>query len=317
MVDIIIPVYNSRDTLSRTLASIAYQNTNYDFKVTIIDDSSDEAYDDIIDIYKNLININLLRLDKNMGPGRARQFGLDNTSNPYIVFIDSDDIFSSPDSIDFMVSNIISRDDDVLVTTFLEETRDGFIEKKNDTVWFHGKIYKREFLESNNIRFNGYRVNEDTGFNTLVFMYDLKYDYIDFKTYIWCNNQNSITRKNNYEFAFKGCEWFAKNMLWALEVAMSRNLNPNKIGYNAYMAMCSTYFMYASFHKNYTFKNVLPSVRKIINIYRNYPLSENEKLEIVESYKNVSPFGDNFSNMFFSGISFDDYVKMVEGGYYD
>ena len=55
MVDIIIPVYNSRDTLSRTLASITYQNTNYDFKVTIIDDSSDEAYDDIQHKLKRLV----------------------------------------------------------------------------------------------------------------------------------------------------------------------------------------------------------------------------------------------------------------------
>jgi len=317
MVDIIIPVYNSLSTINRTLSSILYQNTSYEYKVTLVDDCSKDNYENIISFYKNFMDIDIIRLKRNSGPGYARQYGIDNTNNPYIIFVDSDDIFSSPDSLDFLVSNIISNDDDVLISTFLEETINGFIPKQNDFVWFHGKIYKRSFLELNNIRFNGYRKNEDTGFNTFLFMHDLKYTYLDFKTYIWCNNPDSITRKNNYEFAFEGSEWFAKNMLWALQAAVAKGLNHDRIAYNAFVGLCSTYFMYISFCKTNDFKNMFPAVRKIIEIHRNYPLSEEIKEEIVKTYESNSPFGDNFVTMFFSGISFDEYINMIERKEYD
>ena len=317
MVDIIIPAYNALNTINQTLASILYQNTKYEFKVTIVDDCSSQNYESLINFYNNFFAVNYLRLERNSGPGVARQFGLDNTNNPYIIFIDSDDVLANPDALEVMISNIISYDDDVLTTTFVEETGSGFLPKQNDMVWLHGKIYKREFLETNNIRFNGYRKNEDTGFNTLVFMYDLKYHYVDFKTYIWRNNQDSITRKNNYEFAFEGAEWFAKNMLWAIEVGLAKNLSKYKISYNSYVALCSTYFMYVAFYKTRDFSKMIPAVRKILNIYKQYPLDENEKMNIVEGYSKVSPFGDNFTNMFFSGVSFDDYINMIEGGYND
>ena len=40
-----------------------------------------------------------LKLDKNVGPGQARQKGLEISNSEYILFIDSDDLFYDSDSI--------------------------------------------------------------------------------------------------------------------------------------------------------------------------------------------------------------------------
>ena len=47
------------------------------------------------------------------------------------------------------------------------------IHKKSES-WLHGKIYKRKFLEKNNIKFNESRYNEDVYFNELIFYQILK-----------------------------------------------------------------------------------------------------------------------------------------------
>ena len=91
-VDVIIPFYNQKDFLVRCLSSIQVQTISNDIDVTIIDDCSDENIDDIITFFKRFLNINILHLNRNKGPGYARQLGLDITSAPYVCFIDADDI---------------------------------------------------------------------------------------------------------------------------------------------------------------------------------------------------------------------------------
>ena len=85
MIDLIIPYYNNRIGLLDTLKSV---NTNI-FKITIVDDHSTET--PIID---NSV-AQVFRINVNSGPGYARQLGINKTNNPYIMFIDTGDIFLS------------------------------------------------------------------------------------------------------------------------------------------------------------------------------------------------------------------------------
>ena len=93
LVDVIMPAYNCHKTIVRTLSSIALQKTNFKFLVTIINYGSEKNYSNEIDLFKNLLDINVINLDKNVGVAKARQIGIDNTNGKYIVFIDSDDVF--------------------------------------------------------------------------------------------------------------------------------------------------------------------------------------------------------------------------------
>ena len=62
MIDIIIPLYNSK-TIWYTLASIAYQNDT-DVTVTVVDDCSSKEYDysKILDFYRKYLDIQYIRL---------------------------------------------------------------------------------------------------------------------------------------------------------------------------------------------------------------------------------------------------------------
>ena len=63
---------------------------------------------------------------------------------------------------------MIESDCDLLIANFIIK-RD-LVDKKmfKDLTWLHGKMYKRKFLEKNNIKFNKSRANEDNGFNRLI-----------------------------------------------------------------------------------------------------------------------------------------------------
>ena len=84
MIDIIIPTYNNKQGLIKTLNSLPKNNN---FTITIIDDCStqDIDYSDIINQYT------LLQMPMNSGPGNVRQYGIDRTKEPYIMFVDTGD----------------------------------------------------------------------------------------------------------------------------------------------------------------------------------------------------------------------------------
>lgn len=73
MIDIIIPAYNAHNTIRNTLNSIIEQTNSEEFNVYIVNDASNENYQDIVEEYSNHIKIKEIILEKNSGPGVARQ----------------------------------------------------------------------------------------------------------------------------------------------------------------------------------------------------------------------------------------------------
>ena len=70
---------------------------NKQVRVTIVDDCSGDNYDDIISIFQKFFPIRAIYLSKNVGPGMARQEGLNKATQPYVAFLDCGDIYTSPD----------------------------------------------------------------------------------------------------------------------------------------------------------------------------------------------------------------------------
>lgn len=88
-IDVIIPTYNRGDLLPRAVESVLHQ-TYQDFLLTIIDDGSTDHTSWFLKDYKNHPKIRVLS-QANSGVSRARNFGIENTSAPWIAFLDSDD----------------------------------------------------------------------------------------------------------------------------------------------------------------------------------------------------------------------------------
>ena len=223
MIDIIIPIYNARKTLELTLMSIKLQTIINKINIYLIDDNSSEDYKDILNKYKDM-NIIYIKLDKNNGPAVARQKGIEMSSSKYIMFIDADDLLYDADSIKKLF-NKIEEDYDYVVGITIDEKQNTQIMNESD---LHGKIYKREFLLKNNIKFNNTRIHEDNYFNNLVLLCEPKQKEILENVYIYVDNKDSITNINK-EKEFENLEIYISNIKEIIEEATTRNIEKDLI----------------------------------------------------------------------------------------
>ena len=223
MIDIIIPVYNARKILELTLMSIKLQTIIDKINIYLIDDNSSEDYKDILNKYKDM-NIIYKKLDKNNGPAVARQKGIEMSSSKYIMFIDADDLLYDADSIKKLF-NKIEEDYDYVVGITIDEKQNTQIMNESD---LHGKIYKREFLLKNNIKFNNTRIHEDNYFNNLVLLCEPKQKELLENIYIYVDNKDSITNINK-EKEFENLEIYISNIKEIIEEATKRNIEKDLI----------------------------------------------------------------------------------------
>lgn len=236
-IDVIIPAYNVPDEiLFRCLASIACQDIANELEVTIVDDASTEQnYSQVAKNFNSMLKINILRYEENGGPGVARQYGLDNTSNGYVTFIDADDTFNGAFALKALRNSIEVNDPlfQVSVGAFDEVHEEGLkpgdgpilLPHERDLVWMFGKLYRRSFIDKYNIRFHPTsRANEDNGFNTLCRLYSNDREQINFipvHVYYWHESPNSITRANDCQYSYGSSKrdsfyGYVENMVYAI-----------------------------------------------------------------------------------------------------
>ena len=127
-IDVIIPAYNAHDTLRRTLGSIIAQDIVDDLDVIIVNDCSDKDYSEFVEMFSKFVNIREIKLEKNGGPGVARQKGIEATKNPLITFIDADDSFSGAFALKTLRLQLVSEPHTVACFgNFLEENQENSI----------------------------------------------------------------------------------------------------------------------------------------------------------------------------------------------
>ena len=311
MIDIIIPAYNSHDYIDNLLCSIIMQTMKDDITVYIIDDCSIKGYKEIIDRYKDILKIKEIRLDVNSGPGVARQVGIDNSKSKYIVFIDSDDILDNCYSIETLYNNINDNNMNVVSSYFTEEIDNGTIDHKDNMIWPHGKIYRRSFLEQNNIRFNDTRANEDTGFNKLIYLLTDDILYIKDFTYIWKDNLDSITRSTDYNFY--GIEGYIYNICWAIDEGIKRDADKSKISKVLFETMLEIYHRYIIYSDREEVGLILKWAKKLKQYYQKYcdSLKDEDKynVTVTNTESLIGIIGaDKFLN---NSITFDSFIELI------
>ena len=102
---VIIPTYNSQNTILRALDSVLYQ-TFKDYEVIVVDDGSSDDTKSVVEefLQDNEVDFKYI-VQKNSGPSSARNRGIKNASGKYIAFLDSDDIWH-PQKLE-IVNNIL------------------------------------------------------------------------------------------------------------------------------------------------------------------------------------------------------------------
>lgn len=243
-IDVIIPAYNVPDEiLFRCLASIACQDIVNELKVTIVDDASEKQnYAKVAKCFESIMDIDILRYEVNGGPGVARQYGIDHTSNGYMTFIDADDTFNGAFALKALRNGIElgSGVYHTCIGVFDEVHEEGMpvgeapilMPHEQDMIWMFGKLYRRSFIDKYKIRFHeSSRANEDNGFNTIVRLCSNEREQINFipaHVYYWHENPTSITRANDCQYSFGSSErdsfyGYVENMIYAVKEAKKRN----------------------------------------------------------------------------------------------
>lgn len=183
---VIIPVYNVEQYLPKCLDSLINQ-TLKDIEIICINDESPDNCDKILEEYAKKDSRIVVLNEKNSGQGSARNRGLEIARGKYIQFLDSDD-FYEPTCCEEMY-NLMEKHQDINVACFdtniiydaYEDKKDGdsnyfrmhfegktkvkpFMAHQLVDVNCWNKIFKRSFIDTNNLRFPEKLHYEDVGF---------------------------------------------------------------------------------------------------------------------------------------------------------
>ena len=197
-IDIIIPFFNINSEICFNLFnSLKNQSIIDNCHIYLISDNSE--YDNIVyDAFDNKgLNITFLKTEKRMGPGGARQTGIDNSFNPYLFFLDSDDILVNEKGLEEMLKLAEDKDADIVSGVSCRVDWNLNSNQKDYFLWQPGQtemqdthclLYKRSFLNDNNIRFKHVFIAEDADFIHQVLYAQPKVYLYNKETYLYQRN---------------------------------------------------------------------------------------------------------------------------------
>ena len=219
-ISILMPVYNSQDYLKNTVQDVINQSYK-DWELILVDDGSKDNSRNICIELQNLDSRIRVISKENQGVSSTRNTALDNARGEYIAFIDSDDLVHK-DYLKILLSSMEKSNGQLAVCGFKERkvSSNGqvedlsrvfcpkeiiAIEDMKDLIMDFGnsgllnplwnKLYSREIIEKNNIRFKEeVETGEDFIFNLQYFrkINNICFSKEELYYYIRRNN-NSIT----------------------------------------------------------------------------------------------------------------------------
>ena len=119
---IIIPVYNTKQYLSRCLESVLNQSYT-DIELLLVDDGGTDGSGDVCDAYAEKDSRIRVFHQENGGVSSARNMGLGHATGEWIYFVDSDDEVL-PDGIQTLV-NCISDEVDIVMGGYVDVDENG------------------------------------------------------------------------------------------------------------------------------------------------------------------------------------------------
>lgn len=222
LVSIIIPVYKTENYLKECLNSV-FEQEYPNIEIILVDDGSPDNCPKLCDEYaQKHENIKVIH-QTNRGLGLSRNSGMQVATGKYIFFLDSDDCLDGKDAIKNLVICAEDKRADIITGCF-RRFNDKSISEPNahhlkegsytETVAFRfkgfymyghlaynwGKLYRREFLEKNELYCKAYPFTQDKAHNMTCCAYKPKYAFIDESVYLYRVNEESVTYKYKSNF---------------------------------------------------------------------------------------------------------------------
>ena len=230
LVSIIIPVYNSEKYIKRSVGS-ALAQTYKNIEVVVVDDGST----DTTRVKLNEIKDSRLRVvsSENLGPGAARNTGVEESRGRYILYLDSDDAIDQT-TVSRCIEEFIDREIDIVTFDTRIEGESKFFKPdysrgekgiyrtkdylKNNTpcvVWLY--FFKRSLVDKENLEFLEGIIHEDRAYTPMLLKAGRKIAYIDEVLHTRYLVEGSIMTRGktyfNIESKEKVIEYLAKNKI--------------------------------------------------------------------------------------------------------
>lgn len=184
-ISVIMPVYNEEQYLEKTCQSLKQQTLDDIELICINDGSTDNSTDILTKLATEYDNIRIIN-QENQGSGIARNKGIDEAKGEYIAFLDADDKYIDPDSLEKMYEYGYKNNADIICGNLKRISSEGKLEDNFNYAegnyayfpeydkltpqdygipWaFYKNIYRKKFLDENNIRFPDLKRGQDPVF---------------------------------------------------------------------------------------------------------------------------------------------------------
>lgn len=217
LLSIIIPVYQAQNYLRECLDSVLNQNFA-DFELILVNDGSTDSSGEICEEYAQKDSRIKLIHKENGGQAAARNDGIKLAKGKYIGFVDNDDQIEI-DMFDFLLKYASEYSDaDIISCSYSKRYSNGKIvsskelnnsiylfdnktgvkeilsrEKLDIYVWT--KIYKKNYLDINNIKFENDKIDEDILFNFQAYKNTSLSVFISSSKYIYSCREDSTSMR--------------------------------------------------------------------------------------------------------------------------
>lgn len=212
-ISVIVPIYNSAQTLERTLNSIVNQNYK-NLEIILVNDGSTDNSVEICKKYSEKDSRILIVNQQNKGVGEARNHGIDVATGDFISFVDSDDTMDENFYNELTATQIVTNADIVVANVKCIGDNNHFFPYGNNNlsklynkeefiklllnfkignaVW--GKLFKKERIQD--LKFKDIKINEDFIFFWDVVNKSVNFS-INFNVYYnyYINTNVSLTKK--------------------------------------------------------------------------------------------------------------------------
>lgn len=305
LVSIIIPVYNGEKYLNKSIVSIYRQNYDNIEIIAVNDGSKDNSLRMLNNLKMSAPkNITWLLLNQeNCGICVARNNGLDYANGKYIMFVDQDDALEQ-DAVQRLVNEIENKEADIVIGGFrLVSERGDILETwqldpkaefspyRITAPW--GRLFKKEIIDTNHIRFMITKISEDYYFNYLYLSYCKNIAITDYIGYRWTYRNSSESHKNMSVASSK------RNPLKMLSQLMTDMNKPNNIPndileYSIFKHLVWYLFFVSKGMSRKTIKNSYNEIdnwlrlhfpdRKYLNQPFKFPRGESKKIRFIVQF---------------------------------
>jgi undecaprenyl-phosphate 4-deoxy-4-formamido-L-arabinose transferase len=110
---IVIPVYNSQNSLEELLQRIAKALVNYKYEVITVDDNSKDASLQVLFSLKEKFKLHIVHNERNLGQAMATWIGINDSKGSFVITMD-DDLEYDPSDIQLLINKQKETDADIV-----------------------------------------------------------------------------------------------------------------------------------------------------------------------------------------------------------